>query len=173
MELALRPAIESDLDDIMRLALACIDDMRSRGIDQWDEVYPARDTFALDVSAGTLYAAWLHTGSLAGVYTLDEYQNPEWAAVPWTILGVRTAVVHRVMVAPHYQGRGIARQLMQVAERQAAEAHFEAVRLDAFSLNPQALRLYQKLGYTEAGSAPLRKGRFVCFEKRLAAPAAP
>jgi ribosomal protein S18 acetylase RimI-like enzyme len=172
MELALRPALESDLDDIMRLARACIEDMRSHGIDQWDEIYPARDTFASDVAARTLYTASLHTGSLAGVYTLDEYQNPEWAAVPWTILGVRTAVVHRLMVEPRYQGRGIARQLMQVAERQAARAHFEAIRLDAFSLNPRALRLYQKLGYTEVGSAPLRKGRFVCFEKRLAAAAA-
>jgi ribosomal protein S18 acetylase RimI-like enzyme len=76
------------------------------------------------------------------------------------------------MVEPRYQGRGIARQLMQVAERQAALAHFETIRLDAFSLNPQALRLYQQLGYTDVGGAPLRKGSFRCFEKRLAAPAA-
>ena len=92
---------------------------------------------------------------------------PEWAAVPWTILGVRTAVVHRLMVEPHYQGQGVARQLMQFAESQASRAGFECMRLDAFALNPPALRLYQNMGYRDAGSATLRKGVFRCLEKRL------
>jgi ribosomal protein S18 acetylase RimI-like enzyme len=172
LELAIRPADLSNLDDILPLLAACIEEMRGRGIEQWDELYPTRDTFAADVAAGTLYAAWLDTGALAGIFTLDEHQSPEWAAVPWTILGVRTAVVHRLMVEPRYQGQGIARQLMRFAECEAAGARFEAIRLDAFSLNPQALRLYQALGYRDAGSGTMRKGVFRCFEKRLGPDAA-
>jgi len=167
LELAIRPAVSSELDEVMRLVRACIEDMRERGIEQWDEIYPARDIFALDLRAGSLYTAWLDAGALAGVFTLDEYQSPEWAAVPWTILGVRVAVVHRLMVEPGYQRRGFARQLMQFAENEASRLGFEAMRLDAFSLNPQALRLYQTLDYREAGTGRLRKGIFHCFEKLL------
>jgi GNAT superfamily N-acetyltransferase len=173
IELDTRPAVASDVDDIVRLVRACIDDMRGRGIDQWDEIYPGRDIIVSDIAAASLYATHLQTGSLAGIFTLDEYQCPEWAAVPWTIFGVRTAVVHRLMVEPRYQGQGVARQLMQFAERHASRAGFESMRLDAFSLNPQALRLYQRLGYRDAGSATLRKGLFRCFEKRLIAAPSP
>lgn len=167
LELLIRPTLTSDLDDIMGLVRACIEDMRGRGIDQWDEVYPSRDIILADISTQSHYAACLRTGSMVGMFTRDEYQCPEWAAVPWTILGVRTAVVHRLMVEPRYQGQGVARQLMQFAESRASQAGFACVRLDAFSLNPQALRLYQRLGYREAGSASLRKGVFRCLEKRL------
>jgi GNAT superfamily N-acetyltransferase len=172
LELTIKSAVPADLDDILVLARSCIEEMRGRGIEQWDEVYPARDTFESDVAAGTLYAAWCGPGCLAGVFTLDEYQTPDWAAVPWTILGLRTAVVHRLMVAPHYQGQGMARQLMRYAESEASTAGYEVMRLDAFSLNPQALRLYQTLGYREVGSGNFRKGVFRCFEKRLGAEAA-
>jgi ribosomal protein S18 acetylase RimI-like enzyme len=77
------------------------------------------------------------------------------------------------MVEPRYQGQGVARRLMQFAENQASRAGFEGMRLDAFSLNPQALRLYRNLGYRDAGSASLPKGIFRCFEKRLNAAPSP
>ncbi len=43
----------------------------------------------------------------------------------------------------------------------------ESVRLDAFSLNPYALRMYEGLGYKKVGEANWRKGLFYLFEKNL------
>lgn len=42
-----------------------------------------------------------------------------------------------------------------------------AVRLDIFSQNPHALRLYTKLGYAPVGTVRWRMGDFILMEKKL------
>jgi ribosomal protein S18 acetylase RimI-like enzyme len=165
--LALRTATEADVDAVMDLVRACIARMREQGIEQWDEVYPDRATIAADVSVGALYIASFGDASWAGVFTLDDREDPRWAVARWTITGTRIGVVHRLMVDPRQQGRGLARQLMQLAEARARSLGYGAIRLDCYSQNPQALRLYQGLGYLDAGGAQLRKGLFRCLEKSL------
>jgi ribosomal protein S18 acetylase RimI-like enzyme len=165
----IRLAEESDVDAVMQLVARCIAGMRAAGIEQWDDIYPDRETLLADARAKTLYVA--SDGlSLVGVLVLNDYQNPEYADVPWTLAAARVAVVHRLMIDPRLQRRGIARELMRFAEGLALELGFDVVRLDAFSANPRALRLYEALGYRDAGAVMFRKGVFRCFEKRLAAP---
>ena len=151
----------------MMLVRACIDHMRHAGIEQWDELYPTRATLLADAREQALYIASLGAELAIGVLVLNDYQNPEYADVPWTVSGARVAVVHRLMVDPTYQGRGIARHLMGFAEERARELGYGALRLDAFTANPRALRLYHGLGYHDAGAVTFRKGVFRCFEKRL------
>jgi GNAT superfamily N-acetyltransferase len=106
-------------------------------------------------------------GELVGGFTLDQNQDAEYASVPWSIVDDRVAVVHRLFVDPSHHGRGIAKKMMSVAERLATDLGCGSMRLDAFTLNPEALRLYQSLGYRDAGAVTFRKGVFRCFEKRL------
>jgi ribosomal protein S18 acetylase RimI-like enzyme len=141
--------------------------MREMGIDQWDDVYPSRETLLSDVRERTMYVAFTDTVILVGVVVLNEYQNPEYADVSWTFDAGRAAVVHRLMVAPSYQRRGIARDLMAFAEDRARELGHDAIRLDAFTNNAGALSLYHSLGYHDAGGVTFRKGPFRCFEKSL------
>jgi ribosomal protein S18 acetylase RimI-like enzyme len=141
--------------------------MRREGIEQWDDVYPDEATLRADVQARTMHLATREGLGLIGAFVLNDYQNPEYAQVPWTITSQRVAVVHRLMVAPRHQRQGFAHQLMRLAEKHAGDAGYDAVRLDAFSENPRALRLYRELGYRDAGSVMFRKGLFHCFEKRL------
>jgi ribosomal protein S18 acetylase RimI-like enzyme len=56
---------------------------------------------------------------------------------------------------------------MKYAEDTLRSEGIEAVRLDAFSQNPAALRLYEKRGYEKVGEVTFRKGRFYLFEKKL------
>jgi GNAT superfamily N-acetyltransferase len=167
--ISVRLADEPDVDRAMVLVRACIDHMRGAGIEQWDEIYPTRDTLLADAREQKLYVASLGAEPTIGLLVLNDYQNPEYADVPWTVNGVAVAVVHRLMVDPAYQGQGIARHLMEFAEEKARELGYGAVRLDAFTANPRALRLYQGLGYHDAGAVTFRKGVFRCFEKRLGA----
>ena len=150
----------------MDLLRDCIAGMQDAGIDQWDDVYPDRPTLASDVENRTMFLAFLGE-ELAGATVLNDYQNPEYAVVPWEINTGRAAVVHRLMVAPAHQGKGIARALMAFAEQQAREQGYASIRLDAFANNPRALNLYEALGYRDAGSVRFRKGLFRCFEKKL------
>jgi GNAT superfamily N-acetyltransferase len=91
---------------------------------------------------------------------LNEYQNPEYAQVPWTFGPNRGAVMHRLMVASLWHGRGITRKLMAFAEDRACEFGYGVIRLDAFTDNPRALRLCQTIGYRDAGGIMFRKGHF-------------
>ena len=166
VELSTRIADEADVSAAMQLVRACIDGMRRAGIEQWDDIYPDEATLRADARSQTMYVATDESG-VVGMFVLNDFQDREYAEVPWTIADVPIAVVHRLMVHPDQQRRGIARQLMTIAERRATHLGYGAIRLDAFTLNPRALQLYADLGYRDAGGIRLRKGLFRCFEKRL------
>jgi GNAT superfamily N-acetyltransferase len=159
-------ASEGDIDRVMVLVAACIAAMRAADIEQWDDVYPDRQTMLQDARDGTLFLASVDS-ELVGTLVVNDWQNPEYSEVPWTIDAARVAVVHRLMIAPTHQGKGLARELMRFAEERARSLGCGVVRLDAFSKNPRALRLYRSLGYHDAGSVTFRKGVFRCFEKAL------
>ena len=168
-DLSIARASEHDVDRVMTLIAACIADMRKAGIEQWDDVYPDRPTLLQDARDGTLYLASVAAEPLVGVLVVNSVQSPEYSDVSWTIPGARIAVVHRLMIDPRYQRRGLARELMRFAEERAAALGCDCVRLDAYSKNPGALQLYDRLGYHDAGSVTFRKGVFRCFEKKLVA----
>lgn len=165
--ISIRLAGDEDVVALMRLVHDCIAHMRRAGIEQWDELYPDEATLRGDVQERTMYLGGREDHGMIGAFVLNEYQNQEYAEVPWTITDLRVAVVHRLMVDPRHQRQGVARQLMRLAEERAIALGFGAMRLDAFSGNPSALRLYQDLGYRDAGGVMFRKGPFRCFEKRL------
>ena len=56
---------------------------------------------------------------------------------------------------------------MAFIEQKAKAAGFRALRLDAYSGNPRAMRFYAGLAYEFTGFVPLRKGQFACYEKML------
>jgi GNAT superfamily N-acetyltransferase len=141
--------------------------MQHAGIDQWDDIYPTEATLRADVAARSMHVAGLDDGRIAGVVVLNDRQDPEYGEVPWTIPDPPIGVVHRLMVDPDLQGQGLARRLMIFVEDFARERGDRTLRLDAFTNNPRALRLYQGLGYHDAGPMTLRKGVFRGFEKAL------
>lgn len=159
-------ATSDDIEDLVTLVGACIDHMRSQGIEQWDEVYPARAMIEWDVGSGKAFVA-RRNGDLVGSLVLNEYQDPEYAEVSWQLTEGPAAVVHRLMIHPAAEGQGLAQVLMKFAEERAVALGYRMIRLDAFTQNPRALRLYERLGYRTAGRVRFRKGDFQCFEKQL------
>ncbi|MFM8470831.1 MAG: GNAT family N-acetyltransferase [Limisphaerales bacterium] len=157
-----------NLPQLISLKDACIARMRADGIEQWDEVYPDAAVFARDLAAGTLHV--LREGNdLLGCFTLDTTHDPLWQEMAWTVPSESAAAVHRLMVHPAAQGCGLAKQLMAHAESLARAQGFRAIHLDCFTANPAARALYERLGYRRTGTATMRKGLFVCFEKQLLA----
>jgi ribosomal protein S18 acetylase RimI-like enzyme len=79
----------------------------------------------------------------------------------------KVCVLHRLCVNPKVQRQGIGARILSLAENAARESGYGAVRLDAFSQNPAALKLYAKSGYRYVGNVFFRKGKFFCYEKKL------
>lgn len=69
-----------------------------------------------------------------------------------------------IAVNPACQGKGIGRQLMEGSERSARGRQFKRMHLTVGVNNTQAIRFYEKLGWTKAGGSGDWSG---FMEKRL------
>jgi len=156
-----------DVPAIWRLICACRDDLRKRGIDQWDETYPTEQIVIDDVKSGSWYVLQEGVICIAAI-CLNAEQHPLWEPILW--LGREPAlIVHRLCVLPDYQGTGKASRLMDFAEHHAAANGYVSIRLDAYPGNPPAISLYERRRYRKAGEVNFSRCALpaFCFEKML------
>lgn len=166
MELEFRTATIDDLDALVGLYGAAAQDMFRQGVDQWDERYPDREILAEDAESGDMTLGLLD-GEPVCAYVVNREFDPEYELGAWDCTEGDFCVLHRLCVHPRMQGRGLARQAMARMEAEARTKGFDSVRLDVFSKNPHAQRLYEKLGYKRTGEVRFRKGIFYLMEKGL------
>lgn len=166
MDLIYRAGCLSDLDEIELLVDDAIKEMNKHGIKQWDDLYPIREDFEDDIKKGQLFVG-LVEGKIAVIYTLNSetdeaYKNGRWQAPEKSYY-----VIHRLCVNPKFQNQKVAQRTMAHIEESVRIEGYEAIRLDVYSLNPYALKLYEKCGYTKVGEAKWRKGLFYLMEKYI------
>lgn len=162
----IRKAIIQEKHIIMKLINNAINDMDAKGIYQWDDIYPDEKVIEMDLNREELHVV-LDNGIIKGIIVLNEFQDEEYKEVEWQYKSERQLMVHRLCVHPQFQGMGIARQLMKYAEEYGKASGYEAIRLDSFTGNKRACKLYESLGYKIAGMVNFRKGSFLCLEKFL------
>lgn len=79
-----------------------------------------------------------------------------------------TAYVLRIFcVLSSSQNRRIGKKVLIYVEGKIENMGYEQVRLDVFSKNPFAQKLYRTNGYEVRGYVDWRKGRFDLMEKKL------
>ncbi len=174
-----------DLDAICQMVDSAKDLMSSQGIEQWDEIYPAKEDFKGDIEKGTLYVALEGSGEnkdenfgthedvaskkssdrIVAIYVISTECDDEYLKCTWEY--ENPCILHRLCVSPDYQNKGVGKILLKKIENQLVEMGYESCRLDAFSENPFALKLYEKNGYERRGHADWRKGRFYLMEKKI------
>ncbi len=159
-------AQESDRDAVMGLLNVAKDNMKENGIDQWDELYPAVGDVSKDIREGTLTLV-KQGGKLVAVYTLNRTQDTAYKFGDFKDTSDNFVVLHRLCVNPEYQGMGIAAQALKHIDETAAKEGFSSIRLDVFTKNSRAVKLYENAGYNYAGDAYFRKGRFLLMEKLI------
>ena len=167
-ELRFRKATLFDLPEVFRLFAAAIRHMDEQGIFQWDEVYPNKAVLRRDILRRELFVGLLE-GRIACAFALSRRCDAEYALGAWRYPNAPFMVIHRLCVHPAFQNRRVAARAMAYIERRLYKKGVRAVRLDAFSRNPYALRLYERLGYERTGEVRFRKGLFYLYEKSLAA----
>lgn len=161
----IRKCKADELETVMDLIREAVKVMRSRGIEQWDEIYPNAEVINNDISEESLYV--YDDEVIKGIIVLNEYQDKEYKEVNWEFADDKPLVIHRLCIHPGYQSRGIAAAMVRFADEYARLHGYLSVRLDAFPQNERACSLYEKAGYKKVGRVTFRKGLFYCFEKVL------
>ncbi|MBN2410607.1 GNAT family N-acetyltransferase [candidate division KSB1 bacterium] len=161
-------AVPEDINDIMSLVHAVIRDMQNKNLDQWDDFYPDIHTIKNDLKNHSLYIL-REQQKCMGMVVLNEEQDKEYETINWSGGLEHILVIHRLCIHPDWRGKGLANSLMDFAEEYAVKHHYQCIRLDAYSVNPAAIGLYNNRGYRKVGHVyfPRRKFPFYCFEKIL------
>lgn len=156
----------NDVDAICELIKAAIEKMEEQGIHQWDELYPDRSDFISDIEKNTLYVA-AEGDELVAIYVISTECDDAYFECSWNGELSKACVIHRLCVSSRFQNKGVGQTILSHIEEHLRELGYESARLDVFTENPYALRLYRKNGYEERGYADWRKGRFILMEKQL------
>lgn len=166
MILQYRKATLHDLEEINCLVTHATDVLIKNGILQWDEIYPTKEDFRVDINNDQLYIG-LMDEQIVVVYTLNQECEEEYQNGHWKYPDIPFYIVHRLCVHPDFQNQGIGKQTLLHIEAELLKIDIHAIRLDVFSNNPFSLKLYNSLNYSKVGHVDWRKGRFYLMEKYL------
>ncbi len=167
MNYTVRNADRADLETVVSIFTRAIDLMQTQNIPQWDAIYPNRAVLSDDILHRNMYAVVDKADVILAVFVINQDSDPAYAAGNWSYQGDRYAVLHRLCVDPARQNRGIGSKTLPLIEALLRDLGYVSIRLDAFSLNPYSLRMYNKAGYTKVGEVQFRKGLFFLYEKVL------
>lgn len=165
--MAIRLGTNVDAKEIVNIIKAATNDMDSKGIYQWDEIYPDEATLISDINNNGLYVYINEEKNIEGIIVLNENEDEAYSHLNWKYNDGKHIIIHRLCVHPKYQGRGVARKLLKFAEEFAVNNSYESIRLDAYIQNQRACRFYENAGYVKRGIVTFRKGDFYCYEKGL------
>ena len=155
-----------DIEAITILIQEAIKEMEKHNIYQWDEIYPTVEDFEDDIKKGNLYVAEENEKIIA-LYVISAEADEAYNYAEWKYQKETSFVLHRFCVSPSFQNRGIGRKVLTEIELQVKNKGYDSIRLDVFTKNPYAQRLYRNNGYEVRGFAEWRKGRFDLMEKHL------
>ena len=82
-----------------------------------------------------------------GLFLAAEVDGEPVGSGAWRAMGAGVAEIKRVYVAPGHRRRGLAQLIVAELERSAAQAGCRSVVLNSGARQPEALRLYEQLGY--------------------------
>jgi len=166
MDITYRRATLEDLEEIDTLVQQAIVSMEQCNINQWDDLYPISEDFQQDIEKKQLFVG-IVKNEIAVIYVLNQeydeaYENGEWGYTDTSFY-----IIHRLCVKPSFQNCGLAKMTMAHIEKEIKSWGGQSIRLDVFTENPYALKLYKGCGYDIVGHTHWRKGRFYLMEKGL------
>jgi len=166
-------AKSSDIPEISALFEKARKTLNTQSILQWPPHYPSEIEAKKDVAAQELIVGRDKDGQIVGCFTVNEDQSPEYKQVAWKYgENAIVAILHRLVIDPDFQGRGLGKVFMSEIEAKAKKMNASALRLDTFLANKASNALYLKMNYQLANGCCFFHGRkipFLCYEKNLKA----
>jgi GNAT superfamily N-acetyltransferase len=165
-DIIFRTATQKDLKSVIKVYENAIRTMESKGIYQWDSIYPNEEVLQNDIVKDQMLLGEID-GKIVSVFVLNQDYDKDYEEGNWQCKNASFFIVHRLCVNPDFQGKGIGKKTVLFIEDFLKHNEIESIRLDAFSLNPVSLKMYEGLGFKKTGEVYWRKGMFYLYEKKL------
>jgi GNAT superfamily N-acetyltransferase len=161
-------AKSTDLVEILYLLKVCTRDMNSQGLRYWNSASPAAEQIQKDVLEGHIYLV-KDKGVCKGMVTLNSAEPEDYRQMNLSSDNTKPLFVYCMVVHPTWQGKGIARLMIDYAQEMAKKNGFTCIRLDIYQTSEDARQLCEKLSFKEIGSfqANYQRIPYVCYEKQL------
>ena len=158
-----------DMADLMMITEEAGEFLQSRSADMDQYSIPNPGVFRRDIIAGS---CWLFTygGESAGCMVLSTEPEPDYGEIEgaWLTNGTPYGTLHRVAVRDFFHGRGLAGEMLQLAEDLSAGRGMTSIRADIPEDNIGVRRLLEARGYVRCGRLRLHTGAVrVGYEKLL------
>ena len=163
-QISIVQAQASELDIVVDILEEAASWLASRGIDQWRPgsfLGPRYASIADQVNRGEIYLAMLD-GKPVGTLTLQWEDKKFWGDVPDD-----AGYVHRIAIRRACAGIGLGRQLLQWAERAAAAAGKDFLRLDCMAENQALCEYYERANFEYRGEIQGKGWRGRLYEKKV------
>jgi ribosomal protein S18 acetylase RimI-like enzyme len=161
-------AKSTDLVEILYLLKVCTRDMNSKGLRHWNSAFPPAEQIDRDVLNGNIYLV-KDRGVCKGMVTLNDKEPEDYRQMNLSSADSKPLFVYCMAVHPTWQGKGIARMMIDYAQEMAKKNGFTCIRLDIYQTSEDARQLCEKLSFREIGSflANYQRIPYVCYEKQL------
>lgn len=146
-------------------------DLKSRGVDQWQNGYPDRSAAEADIKAGVSYVSE-RGGKIAATAAISfEKENcyEHLTGGRWLIPCERKyAVIHRIAASAGAKRKGAASELLDHAVSLCRKAGAESIKIDTHRDNKVMQRWLEKHGFIYCGCVKLDDGgERIAFEKLI------
>lgn len=165
----MRLARMNDLPRMMEIKADAVVFMAQHGNDQWNEHYPTEEAFMAFISQGYMHVLE-EEGSIVGMVGLVDVQDEEYKPLDWSAEGDEL-VIHRLAIAKEAYGKGYAKYLLSYAIELAKKRKVAIIKLDTYSKNTIAQKLFLDMGFTYVGDIkfPQSDGDYHCYEMVIGA----
>jgi GNAT superfamily N-acetyltransferase len=109
MNISIQKLNLSYLEPLTDILSRVVQHLISNGIDQWDDKYPNAEILIRDLESQWAYGLFCDS-QLAGYIVLNEFQDKEYAEIPWKYTSGSQLTIHRLFIDPQYQGKGLAQK---------------------------------------------------------------
>lgn len=145
----------SDLDEIVKLKDAVKKSIKDERLDIWQEDYPTKELLKDDIIKGYARIVLIDdevVGYIALIPTEEDYG-------PGFYGDTSLLSYSRLMTSPSHRGKGIAKNMIVSAIKEAREKGYDGMGIAVDDVNHRAIGLYRSFGFEKAGSIDIPEAK--------------
>lgn len=141
-----------EVEELVRLSNQAKIYLKENQVDQWQDGYPNREIFLLDIRVDESYVVEDH-GRIIASFMLSFREDPTYDFLEggeWSDEG-HYGVIHRLMIDDDFKGKQVSDFVLKEVEHIGKQRKAKSIRIDTHGDNEVMLRMLVRNGYHQVG----------------------